>query len=155
MNDATVFSAPYEKHRILRSALAPFFGRNMILTSAVGDIVRNHVERFCNRLEAQRESQQDLNIGLAFKCLVSDIITEYALGTPYRLLDTPDFSPSWFEIQRATGEFALLAKHFPKLIPVLRHVPAPLWFVKMIFPGMGKLLEMTEVARSTPRMRLC
>ena len=85
-----------------------------------------------------------MNLGLAFKCLVTDVISEYALGTSLDLMDTPDFDVAWSKAQRRFGEFALLGKHFPWLIPLLRRLPS--WFITMLSPGMGKLLGRMEVS---------
>ena len=144
MDFATVFTVPYDSHKIRRGALAPFFGRNMVSTLSNEDIIRRKVERLCCRIEEYCELKQPMNLGLALKCLVTDVISEYALGTSYDLMDTPDFGVARFEAQRRTGEFAVLGKHFPWLIPVLRRLPS--WLITMLSPGMGKLLGRMKVS---------
>lgn len=143
MDDATVFTVPYNEHKYRRAALAPFFGRNMVLTPNCTNIVTRQVERLCSRIEEHRGTKQPMNIGLAFKCLATDVISEYALGNSYDLLDTPDFSAAWFEAQRGTGEYVLLGKHFPLLIPLLRRLPSAL--ITLLSPEMGKSLARGKV----------
>ena len=143
MDDATVFTVPYDKHKLRRSAMAPFFARNVVSTSSYSHLIQEKVEKLCSRIEHFREKNQPMNIGLAFKCLATDVISEYALGKSYDLLDTPDFSAAWFEAQRDTGRFVLLAKHFPRLIPLLRQLPA--WLITMLSPEMGKSLANGDV----------
>ena len=144
MDDATVFTVPYDKHKLRRAALAPFFARNIVSTSNYGDLIQDKVEKLCSRIEGFRGTNQPMNIGLAFRCLATDVISEYALGKSYDLLDTPDFSAAWFEAQRDTGRFVLLAKHFPWLIPLLRRLPA--WLITMLSPEMGKSLANGKVS---------
>ncbi|KAL6721586.1 hypothetical protein ACLMJK_000690 [Lecanora helva] len=138
MEDATVFTVPYDKHRLRRGALAPFFARSVVSTPNYASIIRNKVEKLCFRLEQARTRAMPVNIGLAFKCLATDVISEYALGASYNLLDTPDFSAAWFETQRSTGEFVLLGKHFPWLIPSLRRLPT--WLITLLSLEAGKSL---------------
>ena len=143
MDDATVFTVPYDKHKVRRGAIAPFFNRNAASTSAYGDIIRDKVEKLCSRIEGFRGTSEPLNLGYAFRCLVTDVISEVALGTSYALLSTPDFSAAWLEAQRATGESVLWGKHFPWLIPSLRRLPSRL--IIMLSPQMGKSLEKGKV----------
>lgn len=143
MDDATVFTVPHDKHKARRGALAPFFARNIVSLSSYQDMVRNKVEKLCFRIEQFRGNKQPLNLGLAFKCLATDVISEYALGTSYDLLETPDFSAPWFESQRATGESVLTAKHFPWLIPLVGHLPSQL--ITTLNTEMGKTLARGKV----------
>ena len=144
MDDATVFTVTYENHRVRRGALAPFFARNAILTSTCGSVIGEKVDTLCSRIEEHCVTKQPLNLGLAFKCLATDVITGYALGASFDLLNTPDFSAAWFEAQRGSGEFVLLGKHFPWLIPLLRRLPQ--WLVTILSPEMGKSLARGKVS---------
>lgn len=153
MDDATVFTVPHDSHKIRRSALAPFFGRNVILTSSYGSIITRKVEKLCSRIQEHYKTRQPMNLGLAFKCLATDIITEYALGYSYDLLDTPDYSAAWFEAQRGAGESVLFGKHFPRLIPLLRSLPC--WLITRLSPQMGKTLIRGKVrCRSLRKVEL-
>ena len=143
MDDATVFTVPYDKHRLRRGALAPFFGRNMFLTSSYANIIQGKVEKLCSRIEKHRETKQPMNLGLAFRCLATDVITDYALGDSYDLLDAPDFNAAWFEAQRGASEIVLLCKHFPWLMPLLRYLPS--WLATLLSPEMGKSLARGKV----------
>ena len=143
MDGATVFTVPHDKHRMKRGALAPFFGRNVVLAPGYGSIVTRNVEKFCSRLDGHHKAKRPISLQLAFTCLATDVITEYALGRSYNYLDTPDYSAGWFEAQRSAGEFVLLAKHFPWLIPLLG--PLPAWFVAKFNPPMADLIGRVEV----------
>lgn len=91
-------------------------------------------------------TQQPVNLGLAFKCLATDVVSDYALGESYNLIETPDFSVKWFEVQRDTGELVLFAKHFPWLVPLLRHLPSTL--IALLATEMGHFLTKAKVRQS-------
>ena len=144
MDDATVFTVSHELHRLHRAALAPYFSRHMLLSPAKDGVVQSKVEILCARFEQARDTHEAIDLNLAFKCLATDVITEYALGKSYDLLHTPDFSVKWFEAQRDTGRFTLFAKHFPWLIPLLRRLPVS--FVASLHTEMGQALTKAKVA---------
>ena len=114
MDDATVFTVPHDLHRLRRGPLASFFARNIVSQSH--ELIRNKVEKLCSRITEFRGTKQPIDLSLAFRCLTTDVITQYALSKSYGLLDTPDFSPGWFRAVLESGEFALVGKHFPWLV---------------------------------------
>lgn len=110
MDDATVFTVPHDLHRLRRGPLASFFSRSMVSQSQ--DLIRNKVEKLCSRITEFQGTKQPIDLSLAFRCLTTDVVTQYALSKSYALLDTPDFSPAWFRAVLESGEFALVGKHF-------------------------------------------
>ena len=143
MDDATVFTVSHDLHRLRRAALAPYFSRNMLLSSEKREVVRDKVETLCTRFQNAQETQQPIDLRLAFKCLATDVITEYALGKSYDLLNTADLSKDWFKAQQDAGQFTLFAKHFPWLIPLLRRLPV--CFVASLNTEMGQALRKAKV----------
>ena len=114
MDDATVFTVPHDLHRLRRAPLASFFSRSVVSQSQ--DLIRNKVEKLCSRITEFQGTKQPIDLSLAFRCLTTDVVTQYALSKSYGLLDTPNFSPAWFKAVLESGEFALVGKHFPWLV---------------------------------------
>lgn len=139
--DSTLFTVPHELHKSRRAALAPFFSRSTI--TKLESVIRGKVEKLCERMQTFIESQEPLELALAYRCLTTDVVTEYALGESYHQLDSPDFSVQWFEALRDSGEVALLAKHVTWLLPLMNSLP--LFIVKMLNPEMGKSLAKNKV----------
>ena len=141
MDDATVFTVPHDLHRLRRGPLASFFSQTMVSQSQ--DLIRNKVEILCSRIAAFRGTKQPIDLALAFRCLTTDVVTQYALSKSYGLLDTPGFSPAWFKAVLESGEFALVGKHFPWLIPLIQRLPS--WLITKLNPEMGRFLAYSEV----------
>ncbi len=114
MDDATVFTVPHDLHRLRRGPLASYFSRSMV--SQFQYMIRNKVETLCSRITELKGTKQPIDLSLAFRCLTTDIVTQYALSKSYDLLGTPEFSPAWFRAVLEAGEFALIGKHFPWLV---------------------------------------
>ena len=84
MDDATVFTVPHGLHRLRRGPLASFFSRSMVSQSQ--DLIRSKVERLCSRITEFQATKQPINLSLAFRCLTTDVVTQYALSKSYDLL---------------------------------------------------------------------
>lgn len=147
--ESTLFTVPHELHKLRRAALAPFFSRSTIVK--LEDVIRGKVEKLCERMQAFMKTGEPLELALAYRCLTTDVVTEYALGESYHQLDSPDFSDKWFRALRDSGEVALLAKHVPWLLPLMNSLP--LWVVKILNPEMAQSLAKNKVRILRPNSR--
>lgn len=77
-------------HRARRSILAPLFTRARVLE--LERIVQNKVSKLCNRMQNLLALPLPVDIYHAVRCILLDIITEYAFDNCRNLLDTPDFA---------------------------------------------------------------
>lgn len=142
--DSTLFTVPHDLHKLRRAALAPFFSRSMVFQ--LEDVITAKVNKLCSRIQEFAGTQRPIDLGLAYRCLTTDVVTEYALAESYSQLDTPDFSVQWFRALRDSGEVALLAKHIPWLLPLMNSLP--LWLVAILNPEMAKSLAKSKVRTS-------
>ena len=63
-------------------------------------------------------------------CYTSDVVSEYAFGKSYDLLDTPDLAPSMLQANKTTGEGSHTLKQWPWLVKVFEVIPIS-WVAKL------------------------
>lgn len=87
-----------------------------------------------------------------FKALASDLITFYSFDQCHNLLDADDYGKKDFD---ATDSLFLMT-HTGKVVPWLMTVftSAPVWIVKILFPGLIAMRERREVRTIPLRPRL-
>lgn len=136
-----MFTVPSNLHRLRRGPLVSFFSR--IMVSQPQELICNKVEKLCSRIKEIQGRKQPIDLSLAFRCLTTDVVTQHTLSKSCGLLDTPEFSPVWFIAVLKGGEFALMGKHFPWLIPLVRGLPS--WLAIELSPMMGRFVANAEV----------
>lgn len=118
---ATFSTLSHELHRIRRGKLASFFSKSSV--QQLEPTVQSVVEKLVSHLQAVRGSGTNVNVIDLYSCLTSDIISQYAFGRSYNLLDTPNFAPHWNVMWMETSLNSHLLKQFGWLEPVMRGMP--------------------------------
>jgi hypothetical protein len=93
------FSTPSnELHHVRRAALNPMFSRKLVLE--LEDVVQDKASKLSSRLESGLKdgnpSGVDLHFG--FRAASVDVITDYAFGDCYNLLEEEDFGKYFFDV---------------------------------------------------------
>ncbi|KAI9720219.1 MAG: hypothetical protein M1812_003037 [Candelaria pacifica] len=114
-------TAAHDVHKGRRGILNTYFSRNNI--DGLQPSIKWHLEKMCRRMREYKEEGKAVPLNLAFASLAADIVTNYLMPQPYYLLDTPDFSPSYYYMMRAASQYSQTAKNFAWAYPLLERVP--------------------------------
>ena len=60
---------------------------------------------------------------MAFSCMTTDIVTEYAFTRSYSFLDSESFEPNFHKAIAAATETGPVVKHCPWMLTVLLAIP--------------------------------
>jgi hypothetical protein len=75
--------------------------------------------------------------------LTTDVITEYAFGSSYRLLEKKYFASEWLEIMKTASQSGYLNMQFGWLLPVMKALPV--WITQKANPPMMQLITFRKV----------
>jgi cytochrome P450 len=133
----------HDLHRLRRGAYAPFFSKASVQKQAE-PVVQPIVNKLVRRLQQLRGTGVIINLNEMYASLTGDIISQYALGAPYDLLDHPDFSPHWYQAWSNVAHNVHLLNHFGWVVPLMSMMPV--WMVNFINPRVGSLFRLLQVA---------
>jgi len=111
----------HDLHRLRRSALNPFFSKPSI--AAIEPLIQAKVDRLCEALAEHIQPNTEVELQEAFMALTLDIISAYAFGKSFGLLDQPGFSPEWKKAVLAMIESAIPNRHFPWMADIMMNLP--------------------------------
>ena len=144
VDNTSVFgTTDHDVHRMRRKALEPFFSPANV--KRLGQMLKHHVTRLCERLEDEGAKGDPVRIKLGFACLATDVITEYAMGKSYDTVEYPNFFPDWSDTLASVGLAGYFLKSFYWLFPLSEMIP--IWMAKRLSPGFGWLLELKAKSR--------
>lgn len=128
-------------HRIRRGALNPFFSRKMVLE--LEDIVQTRAEKLTALAKKAFSSGQALNLHYAFRSISVDVITDYAFGQCYDLLDRPDLGESFFDMVQGIGPTMWIFMQWPGLQQIALSLPPSI--ASFMSPPVGQVIQLTAV----------
>ncbi|KAL8834369.1 MAG: hypothetical protein Q9170_003779 [Blastenia crenularia] len=121
-NPNSMFTTPSnELHRLRRSELNPFFSRKVVLD--LEDIVQEKAQRLIDLLQEALASGKALDAYHGFRAVSIDVITDYAFGQSYGLLDQVDLGKEFFDLMQRLGPAAWIFRQWPWLKPVVMMMP--------------------------------
>lgn len=118
---STFGTVPHAHHRLRRHALSPFFSKRAV--AGIEPLVRARVDKLAAALARRGLDARPVELQTAFMALTLDVISHYAFGQPFGLVDTPDFAPAWKKAILASIEAGIVNRHFPWLGAVLSSLP--------------------------------
>lgn len=95
-------------HRRRREILNPFFSKRTI--SALSAVLHTTAAKLCENIAATPGA---VPLQDAFHCMTVDIISGYAFGTSFNMLDAPDFNAVHVRSVERSAETQWLVKHLP------------------------------------------
>ncbi|KAH6628941.1 cytochrome P450 [Chaetomium tenue] len=130
----------HDQHRQRRNAVSSFFSPASV--HRLEHVLNDNLHKVLARLDAHGRSEEVIQIHYMFKALASDLITFYSFDQCHNLLDAPDYGKKDFD---ATDSLFLMT-HTGKVVPWLMTVftRAPVWIVKILFPGLIAMRERRE-----------
>jgi cytochrome P450 len=120
-------------HRLRRGSLSKFFSSASI--SKIEPLLMNRVGLLCRRLEEHRQEKKPVTLSDAFRCLATDIVTEYAVPQAPTMLEYENFGAEFARFMRDMSHLAVWNRHFPFIIPLFELIPRPV--VAKMDPGPG------------------
>ena len=112
---------PHDHHRLRRSALNPYFSKRSIV--AIEPIIQDKVNKLCDSIRAYIKSGQPVELQTAYVALTLDVITHYAFGKSFGLLEKEGYSPRWKQALLDMIEAGTVNRHFPWLADTMMRLP--------------------------------
>ena len=148
--DSIFGTVQHDHHRMRRSVLNPFFSKKSI--SAIEPLIQSKVDLLCTALgeyapggKDEKRAGKEIELGLAYMSLTLDIISHYAFGKSYGLLELPGFSQLWKDVVENVMESFALVRNLPWLPELLKKLPMPV--TRVIDKGMAFYLQMEAETR--------
>ncbi|KAI9728590.1 MAG: hypothetical protein M1834_007618 [Cirrosporium novae-zelandiae] len=88
------------QHKMRRQVLQSFFSRAGV--QRVEYMIHNGLAKLCRHYYDAKENQTPVRVSLLYRCLLADVICEYAFGISYNFLDNPIWSEGFFNSFKAT-----------------------------------------------------
>lgn len=104
-----------------RGALNPYFSKAAV--TKLEPIIYATVDKLSRRLEQVADAAGSVDLTMAFSCMTTDIVTQYAFAESSNFLDYTTFTPNFHEAILAGTRMGVWARHFPILFPILRSIP--------------------------------
>lgn len=142
-NENSSFTTPAnELHRIRRTGLNSFFSRKNVIE--LEDIVQDKAQKLCDAIENAITKGQPMDLHHALRAVSIDVITEFAFGESYGLLETPDFGYDFFMLVLRLGPAAWIFRQMPWLKTVMRVVPESM--VRALSAPISNVIDMQRVS---------
>ena len=143
-------TVPHDLHRLRRAALNPFFSKRSI--TAIEPLIQSKVDLLCAALGEYAPDGKDdqragkaVELGVAYMSLALDVISHYAFGKSYGLLELPGFSQLWKDVVENVMESFALVRNLPWLPELFKKLPMPI--TRMLDKGMAFYLQMEADTR--------
>lgn len=86
-------------------------------------LIREKIEKLCQRFCEACESQQVLRLDAAYMALTMDIITQYSFGNNDDYLSVPDFKLEWKETVIKGSASGAFIRQFPWAFAIMKSIP--------------------------------
>lgn len=105
----------HELHKLRRTALDRHFSKRQITLYAPE--IQERSAKLCNMLNMEyKGTGKALELGSAFGCYATDVVTEYVFAREYRYMDYPNFAAPYVKMAHNFVQITQLIR----LIPILR-----------------------------------
>ncbi|KAM7215804.1 Cytochrome P450 [Rhypophila decipiens] len=118
---ATFATVLHEVHRMRKTALNSFFSMGQV--RRLEPVIQDIIDAFMLRVEGFQEEGQVLRIDTACSALTADIIMEYAIGKPSRIINVPDFDLAFHDALLDGGRQLFMTRQFPIVMEIVRRLP--------------------------------
>lgn len=99
----------------------PFFSKSSI--SKMEPFLVECVDKLCRALRQYAVENKPVELQTAYMALTLDVISSYAFGSPFGLLEKPGFSPEWKQAILSSIEAGIVNRHFPWLATAMVNLP--------------------------------
>ncbi|KAF2113058.1 putative benzoate 4-monooxygenase cytochrome P450 [Lophiotrema nucula] len=146
--DTAAFSTvSADLHRVRRGAMANFFSKASI--TKLEPRVLSRVKQLCGRLQKCRDEGKPADLSNAYRCLATDVTTDYAVPNTRNFLDDPEFKKGFNGTIRDASAIINWNRHIPFLFPLVRSMPRSL---VAHFDKDGKTTELIDYEQDLYKM---
>ncbi|KAK1976428.1 oxoglutarate/iron-dependent oxygenase [Colletotrichum cereale] len=118
----SVFGTPcHDLHRLRRGALNRFFSKASV--NKLEPIIHNAIDKLISQLQTHEGSGKPVTMTMAFSCMTTDVVTEYAFAKSYDFLGSPTFEPNFHRAIIAGTDMGSWFKQFPWLVTWMNRLP--------------------------------
>lgn len=121
----------HELHRTRRAAMANYFSTANV--TRLEPLIHSCVSKLISRLDEHRLQGKVVDLSNAYRCLATDVITEYSLPHSRSMLDSPDFAAGYNRVLRDFSNIATWHRHIPIIFPIFNAIPR--WVIAKLDPG--------------------
>lgn len=125
--------------------MSPYFSKTVI--RKLEPIILDHLAKLLDRFESAQKSGEVLELGIVYRALTSDIITQYSFGKSTNFLDFPDFNAPFYHATLAVYECVPLLHHISWLGPLMNSLSTQI--VLKLMPGLGSVHMLQKVSMDT------
>ncbi|KAL8685638.1 MAG: hypothetical protein Q9218_007635 [Villophora microphyllina] len=129
-----------ELHRLRRAPLAPSFSKKSV--SQMLGVIQERIAVLCSRMHDCRAQHKPMPLGLGYVALTVDVISSYALGDCYHLLETENLGAEHHQSIISLIESGHFIKHFPGVYGLMRMLPN--YVVTLMQPKMKSTLRIVQ-----------
>ncbi|KAF4910811.1 Cytochrome P450 monooxygenase sdnE [Colletotrichum fructicola] len=122
--DSVFGTASHDLHRLRRGALNRFFSKSSV--NKLEPVIHNAIEKLVSQLRTYKRSGKPVAINMAFSCVTTDVVTEYAFAKSYNFLGSSTFEPNFHRAIIAGTDMGPWFKQFPWLITLMNRLPQSL-----------------------------
>lgn len=135
-----------EDHRLRRGALGKNFSPASIIR--LDPLITQAVSTLCRRFEEHCHGKKVVDLGNAYRCLASDIVSEYVLPDPLTFLEHEDFAAAYHSVLvKDFVIFGVFHRHLGWLYPVVLSMPR--WLLMLTSPpAVLQVLGSIQVAQT-------
>jgi len=117
-------------HRLRRAPISKHFSVASIIK--LDPLIKNSITTLCRRLEEYRQAKKAVNLGMAYRCLANDIVSEYVVPVAPTLLEDENFAADYLLVIRDFAVMAVYNRHLPWLVPLMQAMPR--WMIAKFGP---------------------
>lgn len=119
--DSVFGTDSHDLHRLRRGALNRFFSKASV--TKLEPIIHSAIEKLGSQMDGYAGTGNPVPMTMAFSCMTTDIVTEYAFAKSYDFLDSPTFEPNFHRAIVAGSDMGPWIKQFPWLISLMNNLP--------------------------------
>ena len=108
---STFTSGPNAMHKPRRARLDPFFSRRKVLD--LESVVQHRAKRLISIIKQRFSRNEQVDLHHAFRAISVDVITDYAFGESYELLEREDLGKEFFDMTNGLGPSWWVFQQFP------------------------------------------
>lgn len=138
---STFSTGPNSVHRVRRGRLDPFFSRRNVIN--LERIVQSRAEKLTDLVSSKLARKEAVDMHHAFRAISVDVITDYAFGESYHLLDTADLGRGFFEMVNGIGPTMWVFQQWPSLQKLSLSMPSAV--AKIMSKSLKHVLNLQEV----------
>ncbi|KAK5173646.1 uncharacterized protein LTR77_002327 [Saxophila tyrrhenica] len=143
---SAVSTGPADLHRARRGAMANYFSMNNI--RKYEPMVLEQISKLFARLEKCKTNDEVVDLGNAYRCLTTDVITSFAIPEPRTMLDLLDFGKDFNRLLRDFAKLITFQRHLKIVFPLLSAIPD---WLTIRMDKTGASLQMVDFQRSYER----